>query len=131
VGDARSWGSTRMNLSPQKKVTSAMITPVSISGDSQSKASTQSEIGTGFDQSGFVESDDALYVVNMPERESDTARVDESEFRRSLGLEELVADEEKNISKMAINRIEIWPWLASVLLMVLVFEFALSNRTPA
>ena len=134
VGDSRLLRPASSNRVDPRKGTSPSVTPVSISSGLQSnenKNAMDSDIPVGFDRSGFVEADNALYVVNLPERESDTARVDESEFRRSLGLEELIADEEESVSKIAIKRIEIWPWLASILLMVLVFEFALSNRTPA
>ncbi len=134
VGEARSLSWTNSNRVPRKKGTSPMVTPVSMSSNLQpeeGKEVTASDLEVRFNQSGFVESDSALYVVNLPERESDTARVDESELRRSLGLEEQIADEQEGVPKIAIRRVEIWPWLASVLLMVLVFEFALSNRTPA
>ena len=71
--------------------------------------------------------------MNIPEMESDTARLSESELRAMLGLPESEEVEEAiaNPSGQAIKRKELWPWIAVCLLVGLVFEFGLANRTPA
>jgi len=81
---------------------------------------------------GFVREDEGLYVVNMNEGEFDTARMTEAELRSAFGL--LKSDESVDAAAHqelpAIINQEVWPWLAALMVMLLVFEFGLSNRTP-
>lgn len=84
-----------------------------------------------FQQPGFQRSGEALFVVNTLAKESDPTRVDASKFAQQCGLT-LAGEEAGQTSKVEVQgRKELWPWLAAALIVLLVAEFALANRTPA
>ena len=109
------------------------LTKVRFGVEDGAKKKLEGNVESAFENIGFVREENALYVVNMQEGESDTARMTEAELRKAFGL--AVPDEEdtKNVATNEVKSIkkqEIWPWFAASLLLLLVFEFALSNRTP-
>jgi hypothetical protein len=85
-----------------------------------------------FDQPGFQTRDNAVFAINSLAKESDTARVDAQSFVNHFGL--VPASDEGLVAAVAVEaqrRNELWPWLAALLVVFLVVEFCLSNRTPA
>jgi len=95
--------------------------------------SGEKKIESAFENTGFVRDENTLYVVNMQEDESDTARMTEADLRKAFGLlvpndegSEIIATNEIK----SIKKHELWPWLAASMILMLVFEFGLSNRTP-
>ncbi|XZE19588.1 BatA domain-containing protein [Pirellulaceae bacterium SH449] len=84
-----------------------------------------------FSQAGFDKSTESLYVINTSASESDTARIEPNELGERFGITVVAGDElDKPLTSVtALKRIEIWPWLAGAILVLLIAEFALSNRT--
>ena len=85
-----------------------------------------------FEQPGFQTRDNVSYAINTLAKESDTARVDAQTFINHFGL--VPASDEGLVAAVAVEserRNELWPWLAAMLVVLLVVEFCLSNRTPA
>jgi len=123
----RSVGDVRMVRSdgPSSDSNADAFTRVKLSGEKR--------IESAFENAGFVRDENTLYVVNTQEGESDTARMTEADLRKAFGLlapndegsEIIAANEVKSIKKN-----EMWPWLAASMILLLVFEFGLSNRTP-
>jgi hypothetical protein len=99
---------------------------------SQASLSKEKQAETAFEDTGFVRGDNALFVVNTLESESDTARMSAGELRKAFELlePEAAADVKVNIEVKSIKKQELWPWLAAMMVLLLVFEFGLSNRTP-
>lgn len=88
--------------------------------------------GMYLDRPGFRSEADALFVVNMSAQESDPTRIDVSSLADQLQL--TLADGDGRPAKPGVesaSRNELWPWLAAALVLFLVLEFSLSNRTPA
>lgn len=84
-----------------------------------------------FEQPGFQRTPEALFVVNTSARESDPARMEAARFAEQCGLV-LASEDGEAAGKVEIQgRKELWPWLAATLIVLLVAEFALANRTPA
>ncbi len=84
------------------------------------------------DQPGFLELPDALLVVNTSAKESDPQRVDIEQFNEHFSLTAPTADGQADEMSVATrHRHELWPWLAAMLVVLLVVEFSLANRTPA
>ncbi len=86
-----------------------------------------------FEQPGFIRlpNDQALYVVNPPAKESDPTRVEPSELAKQLGIKLVDQDNAEEQLQTRASYYELWPYLVGALLTLLVFEFALSNRTSA
>lgn len=84
-----------------------------------------------FEQPGFQRTAEALFVVNTSPKESDPARIDVSKFAQQCGLTLGGDDTVKAGEVEEQGRKELWPWLAAALVVLLVAEFALANRTPA
>ena len=83
---------------------------------------------------GFERTSDATFVVNVPASESDTARgeVETLSTQFALPLSETEADAAgSSPTVQATKQHELWPWLCALALALIVFEFALANRTPA
>jgi len=106
------------------------IHAVSLAPKSKATLTSESESGA-FEQTGVERAGSTLYVVNLPSSESDLDRVDEATMRTALGLEAMAIDGEVETTRMQLRKMELWPWLAALLLVFLLFEFTLSNRTPA
>lgn len=87
-------------------------------------------IGQTFEQAGFEKREDALYVVNTIASESDPTRVSMETLAERYGLS-LAVEKVTNLESTVgtTKKIELWPWLAAGLIVLLVFEFALANRT--
>ncbi len=83
-----------------------------------------------FTQSGFEQRSDALYVVNGSARESDPTRIDVTEFAKRFELSLAQADGAKIIASVQTQAArELWPWLAAAVVVLLIAEFTLANRT--
>ncbi|MGN6547375.1 MAG: BatA domain-containing protein [Aureliella sp.] len=83
-----------------------------------------------FEQPGFQRTREALFVVNTSARESDPARIEAARFAEQCGLV-LASEDGEPAGKVEVQgRKELWPWLAAALIVLLVAEFALANRTP-
>ncbi len=81
---------------------------------------------------GFAERGEALYVYNGSAKESDTVLMDPESFAQQFGLS--LASGENAVEAESVDseqNKEYWPWLASAVFVLLVFEFALANRTSA
>jgi hypothetical protein len=104
-----------------------------VSRSSEESASTGSSTPSiYFDQPGFYSREDSLYIVNPIAKESDPARVSTDIFVEHFGL--TLASADGALASGIIEsqkRRELWPWFAAALLVLLVVEFSLSNRTPA
>jgi hypothetical protein len=99
--------------------------------DRQGQTSPQTTHAATFDQPGFQRSGQALFVVNALPKESDPARIEASQFAQQCGLT-LAGDDAEQAGKVDVQgRKELWPWLAAALIVLLVAEFTLANRTPA
>jgi hypothetical protein len=96
-----------------------------------SAALDQSNKRVTFDQPGFVRAGGALFVVNTLPKESDLARIDPKEFATRCGITLAAEDAEKAAKVESQGRYELWPWLSAALIILLVAEFSLANRTPA
>lgn len=109
----------------------AVISKVKYSGDTAGPSAIQLAESV-FADTGFVRQDNSLYVVNTPESESDTARMSDADLRLAFALQEQKgsADVAASTEVQSIRKQELWPWLASLMVVLLVFEFGLSNRTP-
>jgi hypothetical protein len=85
-----------------------------------------------FEQPGFQNANEVVYIVNTAAKESETAKVSQESFVKQFGLT-LAGDDDQNAPKQieAAKKREMWPWLAAALIVLLVLEFTLSNRTPA
>ncbi len=122
IGDTKQWiVSTKQ---PPKAV--ASLSPVAYRDDAPP---VQSLI---FDQSGFEQSSEALFVINGSSRESDPTRTDASVMAQQYGL--TLADGAGEVTSTRVDgekRHEYWPWLAAAVLVLLVAEFGLANRTSA
>jgi hypothetical protein len=131
VGDERKL--SNVPLSPEQQDVGLKQVKLGSKSDNFSKADgTDSNLKSWFEKGGFVVEESSLYVVNTLDSESDTARLPESELRSAYSLlepNELVNDVAVK-EKTSIKRHETWPWIAGLLLLALVFEFGLSNRTP-
>lgn len=87
---------------------------------------------TSFTRPGFESRGEALYVINSTAKESDPARIDRETFAKHFGL--VLANESDDQADAAVegqSRKELWPWFAAACLVLMVFEFALANRTSA
>ena len=85
-----------------------------------------------FDQPGFDQRDEALYVINGTAKESDPTRMDKETFVKHFGL--MQADDDNAVVSASVvgsKRNELWPWLAAALFVLLIGEFCLANRTTA
>jgi hypothetical protein len=86
----------------------------------------------GFRQPGFIQQQDALFVVNGSISESNPARADSAAFVSHFGL---TVPEQKGDRKVesvvSERRNELWPWLAAAVFVLVVGEFGLANRTSA
>lgn len=85
-----------------------------------------------FSRTGFERHQEALYVINGSASESDPKRIDKSAFSEILGL--TVAEEtgqKAGGNVVTTRRNELWPWLAATVLILIVGEFWLANRTTA
>jgi hypothetical protein len=131
VGDerGRSIASTNSNANATN-ADQPRIRPVSLTIDPKPKSTSQAAVA--FESTGFVHDDQSLYVINTLESESDTARLSELELRKAFSLSEPQSTKQGTVGKevQTIKKYEAWPWIAGLLLMLLVFEFGLSNRTP-
>ena len=88
------------------------------------------DVPTQIQQSGFYPIGQATYVVNLPPKESDPTRIEAREFRERLNLsspEPKDAPERPAVASQ--TRHELWPWFASIAMVLAVFEFSLANRT--
>ncbi len=99
---------------------------------SRVKLGVAKPVEIAFADTGFIREGKALYVVNTQEGESDTARMSEADLRTAFALLAPNDASEVNVNTevKAIKKQELWPWLAAAMLVLLVFEFGLSNRTP-
>lgn len=131
VGDARSMASQGSKGDSNAETLTPAKFNASI-GNKDSELSANKQIDSVFAEVGFVREDNSLYVVNTPEVESDTVRMTESDLRSAFALmeptESSIATAGNDIK--LIKKQELWPWLAALMLVVVVFEFGLSNRTP-
>lgn len=85
-----------------------------------------------FSRPGFEQRGETLYVVNGSAGESDPSRVDKSAFSEILGLNVPDESDQKPAAKVVTQkRNELWPWLAAAVLILIVGEFSLANRTTA
>jgi len=85
-----------------------------------------------FEQPGFQNVGEMVYIVNSPSKESETAKVSQESFVKLFGLTPANLDGQKAQKQIeAAKKHELWPWLAGALIVLLVLEFSLSNRTPA
>lgn len=85
-----------------------------------------------FTRPGFEPREARLYVVNSTAKESDPTRVDKQAFADHFGLS--LAGEASDQADAVVEgqtRKELWPWFAAAVLVLMVFEFALANRTAA
>lgn len=85
-----------------------------------------------FSQPGFQHRKDALYVVNGLAKESDPTRVESDVLAEHFDLR--LAGATNAVVSASVegeSRKELWPWLAAAVFVLLVFEFALANRTSA
>lgn len=85
-----------------------------------------------FSRPGFEPREERLYVVNSTAKESDPTRIDKRAFADHFGL--LLAGETNDQADAIVEgqtRKELWPWFAAAVLVLMVFEFALANRTAA
>jgi hypothetical protein len=115
-----------------------MVYAVNLNSESNGEAlspvkfSRDKQVEMAFADIGFLRKDNALYVVNTQESESDTARMTEADLRKAFAL--LAPDDASevnvNTEVKSIKKRELWPWLAALMVVLLVFEFGLSNRTP-
>ena len=115
-----------------------MVYAVNLNSESNGEAlspvkfSRDKQVEMAFAEIGFLRKDNALYVVNTQESESDTARMTEADLRKAFAL--LAPDDASevnvNTEVKSIKKQELWPWLAAFMVVLLVFEFGLSNRTP-
>ncbi len=87
---------------------------------------------TLFNEPGFQTHDEALYAINTHAKESDTARIDAATFFKHFELTPAQGENSPTARLVEKDkRRELWPWLAAALVVLLIFEFALSNRTPS
>lgn len=85
-----------------------------------------------FEQPGFQNVNDVVYVVNSPAKESETAKVSEDTFVKLFGITPASGvDQNEPTQVETTKKHEMWPWLAGALIVLLILEFSLSNRTPA
>lgn len=85
-----------------------------------------------FEQPGFQNAGDLVYVVNSPAKESETAKISEESFIKQYGVTPASADcDQESRQVETAKKNELWPWLAAALVVLMVLEFSLSNRTPA
>lgn len=86
---------------------------------------------TSWQAPGFHKLDDAMYVLNTATKESDTTRISIEEFAKSYNLS--LAEDGNNLNNQTTveSHNELWYWFASALLVLVVVEYALSNRTSA
>lgn len=84
-----------------------------------------------YTQPGFEKAANAIYVVNPEQRESDTDATTVEEFIEHFNLTQSETDEGADEDVATESRDETWPWLAALLVVLLVAEFCLANRTPA
>lgn len=100
----------------------------------QAKLASQAPAGESLqlEQPGFREIPEALLVINTAARESDPQRVELARFIEHFSLTAATDDGRvEEVSVATRQRHELWPWLAAVLVVLLVFEYSLANRTPA
>ena len=85
-----------------------------------------------FTQLGFVQRQDALYVINLPEKESDPARVEPAALAEYFGLSAADAAGVAVTQRTeGVGKRELWPWLAAAAFALCLGEFMLANRTSA
>lgn len=85
-----------------------------------------------FSQPGFQQREDALYVVNGRSKESDPTRLELASFVEHFGLTPADATNAAvSASVVSEKRNELWPWFAAAVLVLLIAEFSLANRTSA
>jgi hypothetical protein len=80
---------------------------------------------------GIKKSEGVVYVFNSVAKESDTSRVTVEEFARQFDLTLTENNEDQTTKSSTETRDEYWHWLAAILLVVVIGEYALSNRTSA
>ncbi|RCS43540.1 hypothetical protein DTL42_18765 [Bremerella cremea] len=85
-----------------------------------------------FTRPGFLPQGEQLVVVNSTSKESDPTRLDKQAFADHFGLK-LAGETPDQVDAMVAGqtRKELWPWFAAAGLVLMVFEFALANRTSA
>ncbi|QEG43601.1 BatA domain-containing protein [Roseimaritima ulvae] len=84
------------------------------------------------EHAGFEPRDEALYVVNSSAQEFDPTRIEAAEFAEHFGLSLVDSFAATSIRQVAKQKpYEVWPWLAAIVFVLLVAEFALANRTSA
>ncbi|MDX1930043.1 MAG: BatA domain-containing protein [Pirellulaceae bacterium] len=85
-----------------------------------------------FEQPGFQNAGESVYVVNSPAKESETAKITEESFIKQFGITPASEDGDQDLRPVeTAKKNELWPWLAAALVVLMVLEFSLSNRTPA
>ena len=134
VGDLF-WESTASRDQPTAAESGGGLSLVSFKGaesKDQGSAVSESSLNSSvlFDQVGFERRDNRLYVVNILAAESDPSRTSPESLAERYGLS-LAADHgavmQSTVS--STKRIEMWPWLAAGLILLLIAEVALSNLT--
>lgn len=107
--------------------------PVSSQAASKVQSSSKKDVDSlFFEQPGFQNAGEVVFVVNSPAKESETAKVTQESFVKLFGITPVTDSVDKKVKPIeaAKNR-EMWPWLAGLLVVLLILEFSLSNRTPA
>ena len=85
-----------------------------------------------FSRPGFEPRGKTLVVVNSTAKESDPTRLDKESFAEHFGLSLAgKANDQTDATVEGQTRKELWPWFAAAVLVLMVFEFALANRTSA